>query len=218
MTERGSKAHHVGSRQCRGPGRGHLPKKRLARGFTLVELIAVVTIIGVLATIAVYSVRKYIQHAKAAEAAEIVGAIKAGQEAYFDETFRYLEVTPGNSPNVFYPDQPSAASGKIKIQWGADDGGTCTGCGTKFKALGVMPSAAVLFRYSCYVGAGGTNPNSGVSSLVTATPGPFSGVTSASEAFYVVNAVSDLDGDGVKMSGIVGSNLMGDLFSSNIGQ
>src|SRR5688572_20335015 len=125
MTARRSMAHDVVSRQGHGPGWGRPPRKHVARGFTLVELIAVVTIIGVLATIAIYSVRKYIQHAKAAEAAEIVGAIKAGQEAYFDETFRYLVVTPGNSPNIFYPDQPSAASGRIKIQWGAADGGTC---------------------------------------------------------------------------------------------
>jgi len=192
----------------------HVP----ARGFTLVELIAVVTIIGVLATIAVYSVRKYIQHAKAAEAAEIVGAIKAGQEAYYDETFQYLVVTPGNSPNKFYPDSPSAASGKIKIQWGADDGSDCSGCGAKFKVLGVMPSAPVLFRYSCYVGAATDNPGNGVADKVKDNANPFAGVTQAGQAFYVVNAVSDLDGDGGKMSGVVGSNLMGDLFSSNIGQ
>jgi len=191
---------------------------RRERGFTLVELVAVVVIMGVLATIAIYSVRKYIQHAKAAEAAEIVGAIKAGEEAYFDETFRYLAIPESNNPDIFYPEQPSTASGKYKIQWGLADGpGGCNACGTRFKALGVMPSAPVLFRYSVYMGGASTDPKEGLAEKV-GTPGPFDGVSSATEPFYVVNAVSDLNGDGGKMSAVVGSNLMGDLFSSNIGE
>ena len=96
-----------------------------ARGFTLVELAIVVTIIGILATIGIYSVYKYIQHAKASEAAEIVGSIKAGQEAYYDETFQYLPIG-ANSPTNYYPASPASASGKIKIQWGEPSPTGCT--------------------------------------------------------------------------------------------
>jgi len=189
----------------------------LERGFTLVELIAVVTIIGVLATIAVYSVRKYIQHAKASEAAEIVGAIKAGEEAYYDETFAYLPLTATSSPNNYYPDHPDNASGQIKIQWGQADGATsCNACGTRMKALGVMPAAPVLFRYSIATGAVNDAIASGVSSKVSSSAFP----GNAPQPFYVVNAVSDLNGDGSSkpMSAVVGSNLMGDLYSVNIGE
>ena len=189
-----------------------------ARGFTLVELAIVVTIIGILATIGIYSVYKYIQHAKASEAAEIVGSIKAGQEAYYDETFQYLPIG-GNSPNAYYPADPSTASGKIKIQWGAASPTGCTDCGTRYAALGVVPAAPVIFRYSCYVGAAGGNPGTaGKPTKAVYSPNPFAAATSASQAFYVVNAVSDLDGDGGVMSVVVGSNLMGDLYSENIGR
>jgi prepilin-type N-terminal cleavage/methylation domain-containing protein len=185
------------------------------RGFTLVELTIVVTIIGILATIGIYSIYKYIQHAKVSEAAEIVASIKAGQEAYYDETFQYLQIG-GNDPNVFYPADPTDASGKIKIQWGAASPTGCTNCGTRYAALGVVPAAPVLFRYSCYVGAAGTPPSNGLADEVAPDPSGFG--TNATQAFYVVNAVSDLDGDGGTMSAVVGSNLMGDLYSTNIGQ
>jgi prepilin-type N-terminal cleavage/methylation domain-containing protein len=191
-----------------------------ARGFTLVELAIVVTIIGILATIGIYSVYKYIQHAKASEAAEIVGAIKAGQEAYYDETFQYLQVdSNSNSPEDYYPATPVAASGKIKIQWGQASVTGCEDCGTRYAALGVLPAAPVIFRYSCYVGAAGGNASTAAKPAAAVyNPNPFAAATSASQAFYVVNAVSDLDGDGGVMSVVVGSNLMGDLYSENIGR
>jgi Tfp pilus assembly protein PilE len=184
----------------------------------MVELAIVVTIIGILATIGIYSVSKYVQHAKASEAAEIVAAIKAGQEAYYDETFQYLQIG-GNSPNAYYPASPSTASGKVKIQWGEVSPTGCTDCGTRYRALGVLPAAPVLFRYSCYVGAAGGNPGTaGKPTLAEYSPNPFAAMTAASEAFYVINAVSDLQGDGGRMSVVVGSNLMGDLYSENIGE
>ena len=189
-----------------------------SRGFTLVELLAVVTIMGVLATIAIYSMRKYIQHAKTSEATEIVAAIKAGEEAYYDETFRYLSFSVANVATDFYPDTPTNASGQIKIQWGTPNGASnCTACGTRLRALGVLPAAPVLFRYSGAIGASGDTPSSRMSSYVGGPSPPF-GATVATQPFYVINAISDLDGDSGTMTAVVGSNLMGDLYSSNVGE
>ena len=179
-------------------------QERASRGFTLIELVAVVCIIGILATIAIYSVRKYIQHAKASEAAEMIGAIKAGQEAYYDETFQYLAVSP--STNDYYPDHPDVASGQIKIQWGAANSATgCTACGTRYKALGVLPAAPVLFRYMCVTGANGTNPSTGLPQGGKVVGAPF-GSANATQAYYVVSAVSNLDGNASSepMTAVVG--------------
>lgn len=189
-----------------------------SRGFTLVELVAVVAIMGVLATIAIYSLRKYIQHAKTSEAAEIIASIKAGQEAYYDETFRYLQVDSGaNTPERFYPDTPENASGKIKIQWGVPSVTSCTNCGTRYKALGVLPTSGVLFRYSCVISTTTvTTVAGGISTKVSGTPP--GATTAATQPFYVINAVSDLNGNGTPMTAMVGSNLMTDLYSSNVGE
>ncbi len=198
--------------------RGMTPRRQGngQRGFTLVELVAVVTIIAVLATLAVYSLRKYIQYAKTAEAGEIIGSIRAGEEAYFDETYRYLSADSNDSKDAYYPDSPSDADGSIKIQWGADEDG-CSDCAERYRALGVTPNAAVLFRYVTAAGVSGENfsDNMPTSNM---TGSPFSSASTPKKPYYVVTAQSDLDGNGKPYTTYVGSSLQADVYSENVGQ
>jgi type IV pilus assembly protein PilA len=174
------------------------------RGLTMVELMIVIVIIGILATVASVSVKKYIASSKTSEAIHMIGAIKAAQETYKDETFTYLNVSPGlDSASDFYPSNPSPGQKKMNFA------GSGTGQ-AGWEALGVREDAPVLFVYACTAGAAGTKPT-GTGSDITVTNWPSA---SSTRPWYVVKARGDLDGDGVNTVFITGS-FAGEIFSAN---
>lgn len=186
------------------------------RGFTLMELMVVVVIVGILASLAIYSVTKYIASAKTAEAREVLTSIKGGQEAYRDETFRYLSVS--NNPDIFYPSDDF--NGRVSIQWGGVYS-TCTNgtvtCDVGFKTLGVEPSAAVRFRYTTVAGTAGSIPSLGTAPAAVSTT--YNLPTAAVGApWYIAKAASDLDNDGVAYSIYVTSSFQSEIYEQNGGE
>jgi hypothetical protein len=75
-----------------------------------------------------------------------------------------------------------------------------------------------LFRYSTTAGTSGENPSS-----ATFVPGAvnrpfFSGVGAATGPFFVVFAMTDLDGDGAPYTTFAGTNLTNEVVSHNVGE
>jgi type IV pilus assembly protein PilA len=146
-------------------------------------MMLVVIIAGILVTLAVFGVRKYIFAAKTTEAIHMIGAIKAAQEAYKDETFTYLDVT--GSLSSYYP---AASPGRFKTQWGGGGNGAA-----KWKELNVQANSAVQFGYACVAGdATESPPQPGELKENINWPSP------AGEPWYIVKALGDQDGNGVK--------------------
>lgn len=186
--------------------------RRSSRGYTLVELFAVVAIMMVLATVAIYGVRRYLLYAKTAEAGEVLSSIQAGEESYFEETFRYLDVTGTN----FYP-APLSVLGDTKVQWGAEAGG-CSGCRDRFLTIGVTVNQPVAFRYSVRTGATGSDPAALVSTSAKLDGTPFAAVATAPQDHYVAVAASDLDADGDQLSLCIASSFQGQMYTEDMGE
>lgn len=187
-------------------GRGLARKKGGRRGFTLVELAIVVVIVGIMATLATYGVTKYIRNSKTAEAVQMIGSIKAGQEAFFDETFRYYDVSGSLADDSLYPDVADA--GQVKVQWGGDDEAV------RWATIGVAPAAPVLFRYGTIAGHGTPGDDD------LEEPGLVYNldVVADDSHWYLVKAVGDLDGDGEARSAFVGSSFTSEIHSHNAGE
>lgn len=161
------------------------PLRHGARGFTLVEMMLVVTLVGVLAALAVYGVRKYIYSSKTGEALDMIRAIKTAQETYRSETFTYLNVSTSFDAALsnFYP---TSSPGRSVTAWGGGD----ETLSSRWKTLGVWPSAPVNYTYATVAGAAGTAP---AAPLFTVGNWPSA---ATGQPWYVVMAAGDLDGNG----------------------
>jgi type IV pilus assembly protein PilA len=169
-----------------------------SRGFTLVELMAVVVMVGVLAVLAVYGVRKYVLTAKSSEVYSMINAIRGGEEAYKDETFRYLDI----SGTSFSPLYPNPTPNSKKFSWTNPTHSLYS----KWQVLGVNADTAVQFGYGVCAGVGQTPvpPSQPLTERTFNWP-------ATNAPWYIVVAVGDRNENGIKAVA-VSSSFSSDVF------
>lgn len=163
--------------------------RRVARGFTLIEMMVVVVIVSVLAMLAVVGYRRLILSSEVSEATNMVQNIRVAQESYHSETQQYAPISAAlgtAQPSLWYPQ--GTPVGATLTAWG----GQCTGCNLDWSVLPLHVDGPVRFGYATTAGNAGSQPawsftvNGATMTLPT---------TSATD-WYVVAATCDLDNNG----------------------
>ena len=120
-----------------------LTAKRVARGFTLVELAVVVVIIGVLAAFAVPRFMNSVERSKAAEAFNFLSTVHSAQERYHARQGQYADAltkldTKMPPPTYFTAGTISVPSTATSLETGWELALTRTGASAGYGAYTVI--------------------------------------------------------------------------------
>jgi len=180
---------------------------RIARGFTLVEMMVSVSIVGILAVVAYEGYHKYVTSSHALEASAMLAGIKNRQENYKAETGAYLS----DSSNSLAANQtvstgdifPMCAThtgkpGKEKVSW--PPGGYCTDpCCAPWLKLKINSTAPTYYGFSFIAGGSGATTGSVLAGGTQLIP------TNATGPWFVATGVADTDGNGVFTTSMISS-------------
>ena len=169
----------------------------------------VVAITGILATVAVASLRGYVTAARSSEALAMVQSIRAAEERWRSEHMMYLDVS---AEDDWYPTDPresATPSAQRDFFYAPDD--DSHGDNDKWLLLHPTTTGPVRFGYLVNAGPGGGDMTEPALGPEITWPSP------APDNWYVIQAVGDVDGDGV-VSYYRASNLSGEVFSENHGE
>jgi type IV pilus assembly protein PilA len=196
---------------CRLTLKGMRPRQR-ARAFTLIEMMIVIAMIGILATLAIVAYKRWVRTAYMAEAQDMVAGIRAAEETFKAEAGGYLPVSSALDVGGMYP---AAKPGAFKTSWGA----ACTVCvtSTSWQALAVEPKAPVAFGYAVVADNTGSTPGANVTVALNAMQTPANLSLLAGSPWYVVEALGDINGDGV-YTRIIGDSSSSQLFIDREGE
>ena len=177
------------------------------RGFTLVELMVVVTIVGILSVVMVRSLTKHTESSRTVEALTMVQSVRAAQERHRAMNMVYLDVSQSDT---WYPRNPiPVGSGRDRHAFYMAEGAHADGA--RWVALNPTVPGPVRFGYMTRSGLAGetlTEPAVVVPGLVW---------PEATDSWYVIQAVADVDGDG-DFAYYLASSLNGEVYRANEGE
>jgi prepilin-type N-terminal cleavage/methylation domain-containing protein len=147
--------------------------RRHREGFTLVELMIVVVILALLGVLAVNIYKRYTMKAKSSEAMTMLAHIKAKQEAYHAEHYRYAHI-PAYHPAEIKRDEKVPFT-PLPVEW---------------QQLGLQATTRmVLFQYNTTSDQGNVaNAPPGGHALYGLTPG---------QSWFIATAQGKMDSDSV---------------------
>jgi prepilin-type N-terminal cleavage/methylation domain-containing protein len=183
---------------------------RPARGFTLIEMLAVVVILGVLATIATVAYRRYVRASHVEEAQDMVINIRAAEEAFYGENNGYLDVSGCLGTNCTYP---SRSPGAFKTSWGGPCG-WCKNPASGWDGLAVSANGPVYYGYAVIADAATPPAGRGVGSaqVYHGRPLDVTNLGAGGNPWYFVEADGNLTGDNVHFTHVYGVSGMTQIF------
>jgi prepilin-type N-terminal cleavage/methylation domain-containing protein len=179
-------------------------RRYAARGFSLVELLAVVTISAVLALAGVAMFRRHIVASRGSEATALLEAIRSAEHMYMSENHGYLNVSLANNGGQWYPqqnptNQRAAWTNQTHLDW------------PQWSQLGLPLNKTVMFSYLVNAGVPGTTMPALAADFKAPPVFPVPPLD-----WYLIQAKGDTDGNGV-FALYATTSLSNEIYSENDG-